>query len=68
MTLRHSSGIVWRKSSHSGDSGGLCVEVARVDAVRLVRDSKNPHGGALRLDGRGWSAFVARIKQGDLDL
>jgi hypothetical protein len=68
MTYRHPSGIVWRKSSYSGGSGGECVEVARVGAARLVRDSKDPDGGALRFDGRGWAAFVARIKQGGLDL
>ncbi|HEX6468817.1 MAG TPA: DUF397 domain-containing protein, partial [Streptosporangiaceae bacterium] len=61
-------GVVWRKSSHSGDSGGNCVEVAHVDAARLVRDSKDPDGGAVRLDGRAWAALVTRIKQGGLDL
>jgi len=27
------SGVVWRKSSHSGSSGGECVEVALLDGV-----------------------------------
>ena len=67
MTERHLSGIAWRKSSYSGGSGGECVEVARFDAAHLVRDSKNPEGGALRLDGHAWAALVARIKQGSLD-
>jgi hypothetical protein len=60
--------IVWRKSSRSGGTGGNCVEVARIDAARLVRDSKNPSGGTLALDGYEWTTLVTKIKRGHHDL
>lgn len=40
----------WRKSSHSGDTGGECVEIAALPTGALaIRDSKNPHGPHLTL-------------------
>lgn len=68
MSERDLSRGVWRKSVRSSGSGGNCVEVARVDAIRLVRDSKNPCGGTLALDVHAWTALVSQIKQGHLDL
>jgi hypothetical protein len=68
MTQRDRSRAGWRKSSRSGGSGGNCVEVARVAATRLVRDSKNPHGGVLAVDARALRSLVTQIKQGRLDL
>jgi hypothetical protein len=41
----------WRKSSRSGGNGGECVEVALVDGVIAVRDSKNPTGPVLIFPG-----------------
>jgi hypothetical protein len=35
-----STGSAWRKSSASGEDSNNCVEVAGVDLVTLVRDSK----------------------------
>ncbi|MFI0366272.1 DUF397 domain-containing protein [Actinomadura sp. 1N219] len=61
-------GVVWRKSSRSGSSGGECVEVARLGALNGVRDSKNPHGGHLSLEHDQWAALVSQIKQGAFDL
>ncbi|MFI2027919.1 DUF397 domain-containing protein [Streptomyces buecherae] len=59
---------VWVKSSYSGGQGN-CVEWApsRVVATGAVpvRDSKDPHGPALRFDVSAWSAFVAGVKAGD---
>ncbi|WP_217197978.1 DUF397 domain-containing protein [Streptomyces buecherae] len=59
---------VWVKSSYSGGQGN-CVEWApnRVAATGTVpvRDSKDPHGPALRFDASAWSAFVAGVKAGD---
>ncbi|MFD5000455.1 DUF397 domain-containing protein [Streptomyces buecherae] len=61
---------VWVKSSYSGGEGE-CVEWApgRVAATGTVpvRDSKDPHGPALRFDASAWSAFVAGVKAGDFD-
>jgi len=68
MKVGELSGMTWRKSSHSGSTGGDCVEVARLDARQLVRDSKNPEGGVLVLHLDVWRAMVSRIKQGAYDL
>ena len=51
----------WRKSSHSGDNGGACVEVATAEAV-LVRDSTDRCGPVVTFDAREWRAFIAYIK------
>jgi len=52
------SEITWRKSRHSGDDGGHCVEVARLPSAVGVRDSKDPHGPTLVLSQRAWRALV----------
>lgn len=62
--------IPWRKSTYS-DVGG-CVEVALAaepgdagmerDKIRLIRDSKNPELGTLRLTARSWAALINDIK------
>jgi hypothetical protein len=51
----------WFKSSHSGSGNDTCVEVRLTgDAVGL-RDSKNPDGGALRVDPAAWASFIALV-------
>ncbi|RBQ20822.1 DUF397 domain-containing protein [Spongiactinospora rosea] len=56
---------VWRKSTHSGNNGGNCVEVAsNVPGVVAVRDSKNPTGPALRFTPDEWRTFLTNIKSG----
>lgn len=57
----------WRESSHSGTEGN-CVEVADLDVVVGVRDSKNPEAGHLALDRSAFGALLARVKAGDLQL
>ncbi|MGW0989133.1 DUF397 domain-containing protein [Streptomyces sp. NPDC002486] len=52
------SGILWRKSSYSGDQGGDCVEVAAIPATVAIRDSKNPAGPILTLDPATFTTFV----------
>ena len=37
----------WRKSTHSTNSGGQCVEVAAIPDQIGVRDSKDPEGAVL---------------------
>jgi hypothetical protein len=44
-------GARWRKSSYSGPNGGECVEVAHVEGVIAVRDSKNSAGPLLIFRG-----------------
>jgi hypothetical protein len=51
----------WRKSSHSGPTGGNCVEVAAAASRRVigVRDSQDPSGPALAFTARQWRAFLS---------
>ncbi|MGC5053513.1 DUF397 domain-containing protein [Micromonospora sp. DT48] len=49
----------WRKSIHSGDNGGACVEVAdNLPGLVAVRDSKDPAGPALTFSLTAWSSFI----------
>jgi Domain of unknown function (DUF397) len=50
----------WRKSSFS-EGANNCVELAHVGSVR---DSKDPHGTALRVE---LSTLLGAIKSGRLD-
>ena len=57
----------WRKSNASGDGG--CVEVAYVDGVIGVRDTKdNGTGPVLMFTAREWTAFLAGSRAGEFDL
>lgn len=49
----------WRKSSRSGQDTN-CVEIEMVSRMR-VRDSKNPTGPRLALEG-GLSGLLAAVK------
>ena len=58
----------WRKSSHSGDNGGACVEVARnLPGAVAVRDSKDPEGPKLVFTPDEWRAFAAGVRAGQFD-
>ncbi|WP_067818995.1 DUF397 domain-containing protein [Actinomadura kijaniata] len=60
--------INWRKSSHSGAGGGTggdCVELADLGLVVGVRDSTDPHGPRLELDGDGFAALIGKIKRNE---
>ncbi|KAA0913044.1 DUF397 domain-containing protein [Streptomyces apricus] len=55
----------WRKSSHSGNEGGSCLEVLDGHPAGIpVRDSKVPHGPAVVFPPVGWASFVAAVKAG----
>ncbi|MFI9339876.1 DUF397 domain-containing protein [Streptomyces sp. NPDC052773] len=57
----------WRKSSHSDDNAGSCLEVLDHHPTGIpVRDSKNPTGPALVFPAAGWSSFVRAIRSGEL--
>jgi hypothetical protein len=59
----------WRKSSHSGDNGGGCVEICTTTpGVVLIRDSKDKTGPRLAVSGQAWSELVHAIKHGQFDL
>lgn len=54
----------WRKSSHSDETGGHCVEVAHLPAAIGIRDSKDPEGGHLLLSRSVFASLVGRLKRG----
>ncbi|WP_405583040.1 DUF397 domain-containing protein [Streptomyces sp. NBC_01092] len=54
----------WRKSSHSDNNAGSCLEVLDNHPSGVpVRDSKVPHGPALLFSTANWSAFVTAVKE-----
>lgn len=67
MTAPDLSAAAWRKSTHSNGSGN-CVEVATVDGIVAVRDSKDPHGPALVFTPARWADFVTGVHGGRFDL
>ncbi|MFF5265051.1 DUF397 domain-containing protein [Actinomadura viridis] len=58
----------WRKSSHSTDTGGECVEVAELRPAVGIRDSKDPNGPMLLVSATHWKALTRHIKHGQHDL
>jgi len=63
MSSERAAGLNWVKSSHSGPTGGNCVEVACLGRGRVaIRDSWRPAGPALAFSAPQWRAFTARAK------
>ncbi|MQA14833.1 MAG: DUF397 domain-containing protein [Pseudonocardiaceae bacterium] len=59
--------VHWSKTSYSGTSGN-CVEVGQLpEGGRVVRDSKDPSGPALRFTPAEWAAFTAGVRDGEFD-
>jgi hypothetical protein len=58
--------ITWRRSSHSDETGGHCVEPAALPHAVAIRDSKAPESGHLALTPDAFAARVARAKRGSL--
>jgi hypothetical protein len=57
--------VTWIKSSHSGPTGGNCVETAALpDGQVAVRDSRAPGGPALVFRAAAWGAFVGGVRRG----
>jgi hypothetical protein len=56
----------WIKSSHSGPTGGNCVEVAFLaDGCVAIRNSRQPDGLALIFTRGEWEAFLHGARGGD---
>ncbi|MCX4962878.1 DUF397 domain-containing protein [Streptomyces virginiae] len=71
------TGMLWRKSSYSGNTGGDCVECAPLgsaawrkasysgtiggDGTVAVRDSKNPGGPVFTVTADAFTAFVRSL-------
>jgi len=69
MPAHRLDAAVWKKSSRSnGNGGNNCVEVAILDTVVAVRDSKNPTGPALVFNPSDWAEFVHSAKDGEFDI
>lgn len=58
--------LAWRKSVRSGYQGN-CVEFAVTGAGVAVRNSRRPHGTVLAFPAADVAAFLAAIKDGELD-
>ncbi|MEU9669502.1 DUF397 domain-containing protein [Streptomyces bobili] len=57
----------WRKSSHSNQDGGACLEVSDdFTAAVPVRDSKFPDGPVLVFPADRWTSFVSAVRGGQL--
>jgi hypothetical protein len=56
----------WRKASAS-DATGQCVEVRADGDDVLVRDSKAPDGGTLRLTRAQFAGFLGGCVEGQFD-
>jgi len=56
----------WRKARHS-TGNGACVELAPVDGMVAIRDSKDPDGPILRYTAAEWHAFLDGAKKGEFD-
>ncbi len=56
------------KSSFSNGSGGSnCVEVARIDDIVVVRNSRFPDDVLPGFTKKEWDAFVKGVKAGEFD-
>ncbi|WP_405998396.1 DUF397 domain-containing protein [Streptomyces sp. NBC_00829] len=62
--VRPLGAAAWRKSSHSGNTGGDCIEVAAQPCRIAVRDSKNPDGPAYTVTPAAFTAFVTAAVEG----
>ncbi|OIJ69581.1 DUF397 domain-containing protein [Streptomyces mangrovisoli] len=61
------TGVRWRKSTYSGNTGGDCVEASfDLDGVVPVRDSKTAAGGPVLVFGTAaWTEFVGAVGSAD---
>ena len=56
----------WIKSSHSGPTGGNCVEVAFLPSGEVaMRNSRDPGGPALVFTRPEWDAFLGGAGDGE---
>jgi hypothetical protein len=65
VTVRDRNGT-WIKSSHSGPTGGNCVEVAFLAGGDVaMRNSRHPEGPELVFTQAEWAAFLGGARDGE---
>jgi hypothetical protein len=58
--------VRWRKASHSAESN--CIEIAELaDGALLLRSSKRPTDGPIKLTRDEIRAFILGVKAGEFD-
>ena len=57
------SRMAWRKSTRSVEDN--CVEVAFIDGLVGVRDSKDRNGPVLLFTAAEWEAFTSGVRDGE---
>lgn len=69
MSSMDLAGVVWRKSTRSGDSGGTnCVEVAALADGRVaVRNSNAPEAGVLFFTRAEMAAWIGGVQDHEFD-
>lgn len=55
--------VAWLRGSRC--ESGACVEVARIDGLYVIRDSKDPDGPRLTFTPDEWLVFTGGIRAGD---
>jgi uncharacterized protein DUF397 len=67
MSATELTGVMWRKSRHSGQLGN-CVEATVLDGGDVaMRNSRYPGGPALIFTRDEMAAFLAGAKDGEFD-
>ncbi|RFS86557.1 DUF397 domain-containing protein [Actinomadura spongiicola] len=56
------TGEIWRKASRSHEEGDACIELASINAVIVIRDSKDPNGPTLALSVSAFQHFTSALK------
>ncbi len=67
MSEHDLTNAAWRKSSRSQPDNANCVEVAQLDDVVAVRNSKDPDGSVLFFTIAEWIAFLGGAHDGEFD-
>jgi hypothetical protein len=57
--------VMWRRSSRCGS--GACVEMSSDSEVVYLRDAKDPSGPQLTFSHETWRAWIAGLKDDDVD-
>lgn len=59
--------VHWRKASYTTQNGA-CVELARTSDMIVIRDSKSPVMGMIKLDRAAFATIVERVRKDGLDV